>query len=304
MTIGYICDIGGPSLLHPVIERFGMVPLESSPSGTWKDCDAVFIEWAFNDAARWLRYTHEFGDRVPPVIVRCHSFEVFQSEWQNIKWENAAAVIFVADHVLAYAKEKWGFSHPNTHVIPCGIDTDRYTPPPDKQYGKVIGFVGSLNHKKGPMLLAQVIKAVTDYDPEFEFRLCGREGDPRFTTYFWHMLEQWGIRDNVSNLGWLDDMRPFYHSCDYILSTSPWEGTAQCIGEGIASGCIPLVHAWPGAREQYPAAFVWSEVWELFDRLAVGAALTVHHPRAYLPTQSASLDALGAVIEHAIKERA
>ena len=297
MTIGYICDIGGPSLLGPVIERFGMVPVFDSNGAEEDGLDAVFVEWAYRKAVSW---TDAEGI---PVIVRCHSYEVFQPELYATDWSPISAFVFVAQHVLDYATAH-GFSHPNTHVIPCGIDTDRYTPPPDKQYGKVIGFVGSLNHKKGPMLLAQVIKAVTDYDPEFEFRLCGREGDPRFVAYFWHMLEQWGIRDNVSNLGWLDDMRPFYHGCDYILSTSPWEGTAQCIGEGIASGCIPLVHAWPGAREQYPAAFVWSEVWELFDRLAVGAALTVHHPRAYLPTQSASLDALGAVIEHAIKERA
>ncbi|MCP4639335.1 MAG: glycosyltransferase family 4 protein, partial [bacterium] len=236
-----------------------------------------------------------------PTVVRCHSYEVFQPEFVRIEWGKVDAVLFGSDHVLDYAKTERGFDHPNVHVIPLGFDLEHYQPPPDKVYGKVIGFVGSLNLKKGPMLLAQVIKAVTDYDPEFQFRLCGHPGDPRFVAYFWHMLETWGIRDNVTNLGYLDDMRAFYHGCDYILSTSPWEGNAQCVGEGIACGCIPLVHAWRGAAELYPYAstFGWPSMAKTWIE-AGDQALWLPDSRADLPDQNDCLDRIGAVIEEVV----
>jgi len=285
MTIGYVCDIGGDHFLKPIVERFGMV----EQAGDWT-CDALFVEWAYR-LAKGLLHNPPF-----PVIVRCHSFEAFQPELYATNWSNAAAVIFVAQHVLDYARER-GFDHPNVHLIPPGIDTDYFVPEP-RPLGKVVGFVGALNHKKGPMLLAQVIRAIVERDSEFEFRLCGGPGDPRFEAYFWHAVRD--IRDNVTNLGRLEDMRPFYHGCDYVLSTSPWEGTAQSIGEGLASGCIPLVHAWPGADVQYPETvpFRTPEQAAKFALWWQDRGPEYLEPvRAALPTQADCLDAIGEVIE-------
>ena len=46
-------------------------------------------------------------------------------------------------------------------------------------------------------------------------------------------------------------MAEWYRGVGIILSSSDSEGCHTAVMEGIASGALPIVHAWPGARELF-----------------------------------------------------
>jgi glycosyltransferase involved in cell wall biosynthesis len=47
------------------------------------------------------------------------------------------------------------------------------------------------------------------------------------------------------------DMARWYRRVGQILSTSDEEGSHMSVGEGMASGAVPVVHPWPGAADLY-----------------------------------------------------
>jgi glycosyltransferase involved in cell wall biosynthesis len=198
-----------------------------------------------------------------PVIARLHSYEAFTPWPGQVKWGRVAALIFVADHVRERVLGKWEIEGPQILTIPNGFNKAKFTPRGRGPRGKKIGWVGGITEKKGPELFAQVVRAVTDYDPKYRFFAAGDFQEERLKAYFDGVLNP----GEVEFLGHLEDMPAFYRTMDYVLSTSPWEGTQQSVGEGIACGCIPLVHRWPGAEKVYPMALHWTAVDELVGHL-------------------------------------
>jgi len=57
-------------------------------------------------------------------------------------------------------------------------------------------------------------------------------------------------------------MPEWYHDKDYLLSTSLNEGNPNNVIECMAMGIKPIIHAWPGARDQFPEDLIFTKISE------------------------------------------
>ena len=142
-------------------------------------------------------------------------------------------------------------------VIHNGVDTDRFTIPENKTYGKKIASVGYIYYKKNPALLLYCFKKIYEYDPEFTFHIAGLYQDPRIKLYFDNFLEESPLP--IEFCGWVKDMPEWYKDKDYVISTSLFESFHYSIAEGMASGLMPIIHNWYGAKHLYPEEHLFAD---------------------------------------------
>jgi hypothetical protein len=62
-----------------------------------------------------------------------------------------------------------------------------------------------------------------------------------------------------------------------ILSTSLNEGNPNCIIEAMAMGIKPVIHNWPGAKDQFPSDFIFNKIGEAIEMIQSGR----HEPERY-----------------------
>jgi glycosyltransferase involved in cell wall biosynthesis len=56
------------------------------------------------------------------------------------------------------------------------------------------------------------------------------------------------------------DMARWFRRIGHVLSTSDVEGCHTAVGEGMASGAVPVVRPWPGAAEVYDRRWVHDDL--------------------------------------------
>ncbi len=260
----------GDTFIRPIMGHLAREYDTQGPIRGWPvECDLLWLEWADQAAVDITRN----GPKTCPIICRFHSFELFTDLPRQIAWEWVDAVVFVAEHVKRRALERFPdiAKAGEILVIPNGVDLEKFTPGPERERGKVIGWVGGISHKKGPDLFAQVVRTVCDNDAEASFRVAGEFQDPRYEAYFDKALT--GFRGQVEFCGKVPphEMPDFYRSCDFILSTSPWESFQYAIAEGVLCGCDPIVYDWEGADEVYRTSWIWWAPEQVLWRVRDGA---------------------------------
>lgn len=140
------------------------------------------------------------------IICRLHSYEAFTNYINQVFWHNVNKVIFVAEHIRDYVVNKIStLSLNDTIIISNGINLDEFSYT-ERNPGFNIAFVGSINFKKGPMLLLHTFKLLYDYDNRYKLYLAGRFGGIRYKLYFYHMIMELGLEDNVFLEGWQDNI--------------------------------------------------------------------------------------------------
>jgi len=224
--------------------------------------DIVWLEWA-NELT--IEVTNKLADLLADrrVIVRLHSYELFAGLAAAVRWDMVDDVIFVGAHIRDLAKR---FCPPlfeqveRIHVIPNGIELDRFPLAASRPAGKNLAFVANLSFKKGPMLLLHAFKALVDADPGFRLFLAGRVDQPRYAFYIDHLVRLWGLEDHVRHDGYVEEISTWLADKDFIVCTSPIEGQGLGILEAAARGLRPLVHHFVGADAVYPPSWLWSTI--------------------------------------------
>jgi len=219
------------------------------------DTDIAWFEWSNELIAQ-----HSKAAKFCKYIVRLHSYEMFTPYPGDTDWSKIDKLIFVSDVVKQISTQKFNIPKNITTLIPNGVDTDKFTIPKDKKYNKKVAYVGYINYKKGPQLLLQAFKAIYDYDPNFEFYIAGKHQDERINLYFQGMEKHLPFKINYTP--WVDDVPKYLEDKDYVISTSLFESFQYSIAEGMASGCIPLVHTWLGSDGIYPSKCIFSDTKE------------------------------------------
>jgi glycosyltransferase involved in cell wall biosynthesis len=261
MDIGYVAT-GGDTFILPIMEHFaGVGHTVTRPTDITarilEDLDVLWLEWA-NEATIQITAGLAGMAKRPRVIVRCHSYEALAGHCEAVTWSSVDKVIFVSDHVRKYVEARCPLIAHKSVTIPNGLAIPDAPPTFDKS-NKNIFWAGDLNHKKGPMLFAEVVKALRPFG--YQFHAIPRTVDPRFDAYIQHTLRP----DDVV---WhpprpRSEMAALYSEMGWVLSTSPWESFQYMVAEAVMHGCIPLVHAWPGWSQFYPNA--WESVKEVAE---------------------------------------
>ena len=263
MKIGWVAT-GGDTFILPIMNYLeGKGHQVSRPENITarviEDLDVLWLEWA-NEATIQITQGLAGMARRPKVIVRCHSYEALAGYCSAVTWSSVDHVVFVSDHVRSYVEERCPTIGTKGVTIPNGIALPP-SPPQFNRSNKNIFWAGDLNHKKGPMLFAEVVKALRPWG--YQFRAIPRTVDPRFDAYIQHTLRPGEVVWHQPRPR--SEMAALYSQMGWVLSTSPWESFQYMVAEAVLCGCIPLVHAWPGWQQFYPRA--WESVKEVKEWL-------------------------------------
>ena len=241
------------------------------------ESDVIWLEWANETSIYTLDVLYDmFKDK--KVIVRLHSYEALNPPLLDaMKWERVDDVIFVARHVKEIAIKH----NPNIagvkglHVVHNGVpfadqnlafakirkDNNKKGP------NKKIGFLGHINHKKGPDLLMQVFLYFHAVVPEIEFYVAGEFQENRYYYYMNHIMNCTPtLLSTVRYEGkveYKDVLTWLHQKVDFLLCTSPWEGHPVGLSEAMSVGVMPLVHNFKGADELFPRECVWTTLPDL-----------------------------------------
>ncbi len=209
--------------------------------------DIAWLEWCW-DHAVWATQTGLL--RGKPCVVRLHSIEALQTAYPGgIDWTQVDRLITVSDDIAETLLGRFPAA-PAPVVIPNGIDMDRFAPGDPDRFK--VAWVGHLEPKKNPMLLLQIAHRLHQLDPRATFHVAGAFTDLRTARYLQQMLPALGLGQVVTFDGPVEDMPNWYADKGVLLSTSMYESFGMNIGEAMAVGAFPVVHAFPGADRLWP----------------------------------------------------
>ncbi len=101
----------------------------------------------------------------------------------------------------------------------------------------VVGNGGWLIHRKRFDIFIRVAARVVAAEPKARFIIAGGGEDEEKLKF---LAAELGIADRILWLGWLQDMKPFYHALDALLFNTEWDALPVTPQEAVATG-IPLV---------------------------------------------------------------
>lgn len=256
--------------------------------------DLVWLEWGnqlaqalTTQGAAWLK-----GKR---VLLRIHSYEVLDGLADAIDYSLVDDLIFVAPHIrdiLLARKPEIKKQVKRIHVIPNGVDLARFRLV-KRQPGFNIAYLGSINFKKDPMVLLQAFQALHARDSRYLLHVGGGVEQARYHFAMANFEEQNNLAGAVRRYGRINDVPAWLEPMNYIICSSLMEGHPVGLLEAMATGCQPLIYAWPGAEAFYPREFLWSnheELWQLLGRVMDPAQVRAFVAENYsLEAQAASL---------------
>jgi|GEM_PF-138039 len=165
-----------------------------------------------------------------------------------------------------------GYPAAKMHVIPNGIDTQRFKPGPKKTDKTLtFGLVGRLS----PMKDHATFLAAARLDPHAKFVIVG-SGDETYAQQMRELVAQLGLADRVTWLPAQHDMPAVYATFDCLVNSSAFgEGFSNVIGEAMACG-VPCI-----ASNVGDAATIIGDKSQIFragDHEALAQCMLAFHP--------------------------
>jgi glycosyltransferase involved in cell wall biosynthesis len=213
--------------------------------------DIVWLEWCWDHAVWATKQAIPVGK---PCIVRLHSIEALQTPYPaGVDWSRVTRLVTVAEDIKEVLLDRFPAvaGAVPIEIIANGIDTSRFRPGAPDRFR--IGWVGHLEPKKNPMLLMQIAHRMHLRDQRFSFHVAGAFTDMRTARYLRQMQSALGLAGVVKFDGHVTDMPAWYSDKGVLLSTSMYESFGLNIGEAMATGAFPVIHAFPGADRLWPS---------------------------------------------------
>ena len=296
--LGFICTKGLETFIDPIAKEFERldgyqvrrfyVQTNQEVIGAVKWSDVVWLEWA-NQTAILATQIYELKKKT--VICRLHSYEALTSFPEQIDWSRVDYLVFVADHIREIVKKHVPDIEDKvkTLVVPNGIDIAKAKP--NKVLNMLdIAYVCAFNSRKNNAMMLQIVAelvkktgsreimeksgsdiyqgtgtAVKLGNPAFRVHSAGKFQEEHLEIYMKHMAKDLGIEDNIIFYGQVSDMDSFWEGKGTVLSTSIHEGHPLNVMEGAARGLRPVVHNFMGARDLYPASWLFNTVDEAVE---------------------------------------
>ncbi|MEV6632158.1 glycosyltransferase family 1 protein [Actinoplanes sp. NPDC051470] len=249
---------GAPDYVAPVAEAL-------RPHLDW--ADTVFVDW-FSPAAGLLTLLDPGSTR---VVVRLHSFEVFDIWPQLADLSRVDDLVFVSEHLRRYARsilpgldEPGG---PRTRVLPHPADLNGFARPKPPSARFALGLIGVSAIAKDPRWAIDVLRRLRAEDERYHLLLIGADlrGDTsaaarRYRRAYEEDLAELEPVGAVRRLGQTDDVPRALTEVGTVLSSSVRESFHWGLAEGAASHAVPVVRDWPffpgAAAQLFPPEWV------------------------------------------------
>lgn len=227
--------------------------------------DIVWLEWCW-DHAVWATTSGVLSGK--RCVLRLHSIEALQTDYPGrVDWSQVDGLTTVSDDIAETLRARFPAA-PVAAVIPNGIDMDRFAPGRPDRFK--VAWVGHLEPKKNPMLLLQIAHRLRGLDPRYSFHVAGAFTDLRTARYLRQMLPALGLGGAMTFDGPVVGMPAWYADKGVLLSTSMYESFGMNIGEAMAVGAFPVVHAFPGADRIWPTECLFASVEDAVSLIRAG----------------------------------
>ncbi len=201
------------------------------------------------------------------IICRPIDIEVWGNHQANVDWNLIDDTIFIAEHIkgIANRTERLSDSSTKQHVIPCGVNLNKFT---FKQHepGYKIGVLSELWMSKGVDYGLQIAMKLKQVDPQYEIEWLGpNQMYPWEYEYCLDFIKRNDLNfkinhDHVPSIDeWLD-------SKNYLLHCSKKEGFSYATAEAMAKGIKPVLHHFYGAETLWPG-MTWNTIDEAVGHL-------------------------------------
>ena len=220
--------------------------------------DIVWLEWANQMAVHVTNKIPQIKDK--KVICRLHGYEVFTDMPAHINWSVVDSLLFVAKHKQEIFNKKFKIQSPPQAVIRNGVNTSKFTVAKNKQNTKRLVLLGHLNFRKGLPILLHFYHQLLKHDPEYYLYIRGEFQDPRLEMAAHTMIGELSLTNKLEFVDWVDDLNAWFADKSHILSFSLEESFHYAIGNGMAAGLKPVIHAWNESRDIWPEEFIFSDL--------------------------------------------
>jgi mannosyltransferase len=215
--------------------------------------------------------------RMPLKIVFTSASQRKHTGWT--KW-----LVSRMDGVIATSGKTADYlSVPNTVVL-HGIDTERFSPPPDKVQAKrargldpnkkIVGCFGRIRHQKGTDLFVETMIRLLPARPHWAAIVAGRATGPhvQFETDLKNKVKAAGLTDRILFVGEHTDINEWYRALDLFVAPQRWEGFGLTPLEAMATS-VPVIASDVGA---FPELLVTGqgETGMVIDRDSIDAMTT------------------------------
>lgn len=221
-----------------------------------EQADLIWLEWAGPLTAAVTQRVDALREK--PVICRLHGFEVFTDMPSKVAWDSVDHLVFVANHKLDLFNERLPNVRVKRSIIRNGINTSRFTVAENKQNTRNLVLLGNLNHRKGLPMLLQFFHELLKHDPSFHLFIRGEWQDARYQLAVNTMIRELGIASSITFVDeWVHDLDAWLADKSHVLSFSLEESFHYAVGNGMAAGLKPVVHAWTESRAIWPEEFIF-----------------------------------------------
>jgi glycosyltransferase involved in cell wall biosynthesis len=231
--------------------------------------EIVWLEWANQMAIHVTNQVPHLNRK--RVVCRLHGYEVFTDLPTHINWNVVDQLIFVAEHKQEIFNEKFAVDSPPQTLIRNGVDTERFSCSQDKQNTKNLVLLGHINFRKGLPLLLQFFHQLLKRDADYRLFIRGEFQEPRLEMAARTMIHELSLEDKIRFIDWVDDLNKWFFDKSHILSFSLEESFHYAIGNGMAAGLKPVVHAWNESRKIWPEKFVFNDLDSFLSLLLDGS---------------------------------
>jgi glycosyltransferase involved in cell wall biosynthesis len=219
--------------------------------------DILWLEWA-NQLTTYV--TNNFPIIKKKVICRLHGYEVFTDIPGQINWNRVDRLVFVANHKKELFIKKFGKTPVKKTVIRNGINLNDFTISGNKRNTKKLVLIGYLNFRKGLPILLHFFQQLLKYDSSYRLYIRGEFQDKRLEMATLTMINELNLTNKIEFVGWVKDLNTWLSDKSHILSFSLEESFHYALGDGMAAGLKPLIHAWNESRDIWPNEYIFSNL--------------------------------------------
>lgn len=247
------------SSLHEVKYEMGF----SEHLAAW--ADVYYINyWDNNIHAAYHWYQDHPEWKKPKFIVRAIDWEVWSGlarDQRIVDWVDEA--ICITPHIEEQLRKHANFGN-KLHLIPCGIDTERFTL---KQGLGTFNIVLPCNEidwiLKNVTEGIKIVGSLHRKHPEIPYVLYVKgkwtQGNEYFKVYFNDLVKKAGLEGRVSFIDQeFPDYNEFLENMDYCLVPSYKEAFSYVVGECAAKGIKPICNWWYGAEDIWPKEWLYT----------------------------------------------
>ncbi len=232
--------------------------------------DLVMCEWCGPNAVYASRHKQP-GQR---LVTRLHRFELYRDAWRDVDIDAVDAVVTVAPHYRDLVVSTTGWPESKVVVIPNWVDDLELARPKTPAARFTLGMLGAGTARKRLDRAVEVLELLRRDDDRFKLRVktempwesrwvWADEAERAHFDPLFARLETPSLAGAVTFDPFGPDVGAWLRDVGFVLSTSDDESFHLAPAEGMASGAVPVVWAWPGSEHVYDDRWRCSTVDEM-----------------------------------------